>query len=68
MLLGCGWALMVAGVLLLMDACVHYRPDCSALAGAESVVGFGVAVTGWLLRRTALAKAAARKNIDEDRA
>lgn len=61
-LLGCGWALMLGGALLLMDAGVRYQPERSSLAAVEAVVGFGVAVVGWLLRRAALAKAGARKN------
>jgi hypothetical protein len=55
-MLGCGWALMLAGALLLMDACVRYRPDNPARAALESTGGFAIVVVGWLLRRVAIAK------------
>jgi len=54
---------MLAGALLLMDAGMRYRPDGSSLPALESSAGFAVAVAGWLLRRTAVAK---RVKFDND--
>jgi|GEM_PF-2596104 len=57
LLIGLGWALLLGGVLMMLDACIRFGPGNVTAAGLESTAGFAVAVTGWLLRRAAIARA-----------
>ena len=54
---------MLTGVLLLMDAGMRYRPNGAGLPALESLGGLAVAVAGWFLRRTAMAR---RTKLDDD--
>lgn len=60
LLLGVGWVLLLGGVLMMLDACIRFEPGNVTAAGFESTAGFTVAVTGWLLRRAAIARAKGR--------
>lgn len=57
LLLGVGWMLMLGGALMMLDAAIRFGPGNTTMAGLESTAGFAVAVTGWLLRRVAVARA-----------
>ena len=52
---------MLAGAVLIVDGGLPARSHGPNLPVVETMAGFAVAVTGWVLRRTALAKAAKNK-------
>ncbi|MCS7337817.1 MAG: hypothetical protein NZ739_06210 [Verrucomicrobiae bacterium] len=56
-LLGAGWAAIILGTLMILDACIRLGPRQMSLAGLEASTGFAVAVVGWLLRRAAVTQA-----------
>jgi hypothetical protein len=58
--------LMLAGASLVVDGGLPARSRGTNLATVETLVGFVLAVAGWLLRRAALAKPE-ETNIDSDR-
>lgn len=51
-----GWGLLLVGVLILLDSSlpVASRTRSQAWLGVQAVVGFGLAIVGWWLRRQAL--------------
>ena len=50
-----GWSLMLAGVLIMLEAnLAASRPRIKAWPAVQAVAGFAIAVTGWWLRRGAL--------------
>jgi len=48
--------LMLAGAVLILDGGLPSRSSGPNLALAETMAGFVLAVIGWVLRRTVLAK------------
>lgn len=53
--LGLGWALMLAGALALLDACLATALRSRALTAVEALAGSALAAVGLVLRRTTLA-------------
>jgi hypothetical protein len=64
--LGCGWLLMLAGAVLIVDGGLPSRSNGPNVAIAETLAGFVLAVIGWVLRRTVLAKPG-RNKVGSDR-
>lgn len=56
LLLAVGWAMLIGGVLLMLDACIRVGLNSLTCAGLQSTVGFTVVTIGWLLRRCAVAQ------------
>ena len=59
--------LMLAGAVLLVNGGLPSRPNGPDLVIVETPAGFGLAVIGWVLRRTVLTKPGKIKaGLDED--